>query len=80
MTKDKLIADLRNKLSPFSNYFSLQRKLNELKLQVSEDSKYNAFMSGYEQPEVEKLIRSQAFQCEKSIAQIEYIIEQLEKL
>lgn len=78
MTDKQLIADLRNKLGPFKNYLALMRALDKLKIQAAEGSNYSAFLSGYQQPGIEEAADKERIQCEKNMAQIEYIVEQME--
>ena len=72
--KEKLLADLRNKLSPMKNYFSMNRDLEAIK------SEEDSFLKGYNMTELEDILKKEAIVCETAMAQIVYIIECLENL
>lgn len=75
MTKNELIADLRNKLSPIKTYLAAQREYESLS--ANDDS---GFMDGYKLAQLKEIIQTNKLIAEVSMIRVEVILEYLEKL
>lgn len=73
----KLIEDLRNKLTPLKNYLAIRRNID--KLEESDGTGITALSNGFELNKLRPIEKSEQLRAEASFAQIEYIIELLEK-
>lgn len=73
MTKEELLADLRNRLTPIKNYFAIQQELNRLKLEPE------SFMKGYKKSQFEGILEDERLLVNTSLPIIEYIIKNLEE-
>jgi hypothetical protein len=69
---EKLIPELRNKLSPIKNYLSMQRELESLA------SKKGDFIDGIKQGKLTVLIEKEKLKAEDAMSKVEMILELME--
>lgn len=78
MNKEELLKDLRNKLTPMWNYLAILRDIDVLSSNDNKGSDFGTFSDRISDLKI--IAGREQLMAEKSMHQVEYIIEQLEKL